>query len=134
MTPLQKEDSPPSLRPFFIVKLQRGATFDEKRNDNLYAPDEFFDRRICQFPSPYLEVATSARVAVNKLPRRFEVLRRAVILNVIIEVGGAIESSWTFNMRFLETNIVSEKIVAYMRVSNLSISSEYLRPGYPRQI
>ncbi len=72
---LQEEDPPAGLRPLFIVKLERGATFDEEGDQDLYSPDEFFDRRIDQFASPYFKVAVSASVAFNKFPGGFEVPR-----------------------------------------------------------
>lgn len=51
--------------PLFIVKVEWGAAFDEEGDDDLDSPDELFDRRICQFPAPYLVVAVSACVAFN---------------------------------------------------------------------
>lgn len=102
---LQEEDPPPSLRPLLIIQLEGGAAFDEEGNDDLYALNEFFDRRICQFPSPYLKFSTSACVAFNELPRRFEVLCGAVILNVVIKFGRFLESTYTYNMRFLNTRL-----------------------------
>ena len=98
---LQEEDPPPGLRPLFVIKLERRAAFDEEGDDDLYALNEFFDRRICQFPSPYLKFATSTCVGFDELPRWFKVLCGAVILDVVIEFGRFLKSTYTCNMRLL---------------------------------
>jgi len=90
---VHEEDFPSFDGPFLVVKVERCASFDEERHEDLHALEDPLNRGIFQVAAPYLELSSFARIGVDLLARGLEVLCGCVRLDMRIELRNLVKSS-----------------------------------------